>query len=163
MADTYRIRIRKGNIEIEAEGDKGFVEKHIEGLKKEMLENIEQLLLEGEISVPIAEIQEKIELENLSLAEFYRMKKPKDHNETIVVFAYWLSEKEKREETTPKDIEKCYNKIGVKKPANIPDVMKKLASGKKAYLIKTEKRGIYKISMLGKDLIEKGLSHDSEK
>ena len=160
MTDTYRIRIKKGNVEIEVEGDKDFVEKHIGELKNELSKFIREMPIEdGE------KIIEKTNegLENISLAEFYKLKSPKDHNETVMIFVYWMTEKENKEEITPKDIDKCYSKIGVPKPANIPDIMKKLASGKKAYLVKTGKRGFYKISMLGRDLIEKELPRKSEK
>uniref|UniRef100_A0A7C3J6X8 Uncharacterized protein n=1 Tax=candidate division WOR-3 bacterium TaxID=2052148 RepID=A0A7C3J6X8_UNCW3 len=158
---NYRIRIKLGEAEIEAEGDKEFVEKHIEEFKKEMPKIAKELPPKEKIITP--EIpKEKVELEKLSLAEFYRQKQPKDHNETVVVFAYWLTKKEGKEEFTPKDIENCYTQTGVRKPRNVPQTMKILASGDKAYLIKGEKRGIYKISMLGKDLIEKELTIKSE-
>ena len=162
MGETYRIRLRKANIEIEVEGDKEFVEKHIEELKKELLKITEETPSQEKTVSTIVEREEK-ELEDISLAEFYKKKQPKDHNEIVVVFAYWLTVKESKEEFRPKDIEKCYSRIGIKKPTNIPQTMKTLASGTKAYLIKTEKRGIYKISMLGKDLVEKELPHKSEK
>ena len=160
MTDTYRIRIKKGNVEIEVEGDKDFVEKHIGELKNELSKFIRKMPIEDSGKV-IEKSNE--ELENISLAEFYKLKSPKDHNETVMVFAYWMTEKEIKKEITPKDINKCYSKIGVSKPVNIPDIMKKLASGKKAYLVKTGKRGFYKISMLGRDLIEKELPRKSEK
>jgi acylphosphatase len=41
---NYRIRIKHGEVEIEAEGDKEFVEKHIEELKKEMPKIAKELL-----------------------------------------------------------------------------------------------------------------------
>jgi len=160
MTDTYRIRIKNGNAEIEVEGDKDFVEKHIGELKNELLKFIRKMPIEDSGKV-IEKTNE--ELENISLAEFYKLKSPKDHNETVMVFAYWMTEKENKKEITPKDIDKCYSKIGVPKPVNIPDIMKKLASGKKAYLVKTGKRGFYKISMLGRDLIKKELPRKSEK
>lgn len=159
---NYRIKIKLGDVEIEAEGDKEFVEKHIEEFKKEMPNIAKELPPKEKIITPEIS-KEEVELEKLSLAEFYKQKLPKDHNETVVVFAYWLTKKENKEEFGPKDIEKCYAQIGVKKPTNVPQTMKILASGDKAYLIKFGKRGIYKISMLGKDLIENELPTKSEK
>ena len=112
MTDTYRIRIKKGNVEIEVEGDKDFVEKHIGELKNELLKFIRKMPIEDSGKV-IEKTNE--ELENISLAEFYKLKSPKDHNETVMVFAYWMTEKENKKEITPKDIDKCYSKIGVPK------------------------------------------------
>lgn len=159
---NYKIRIKLGKVEIEVEGDKEFVEKHIEEFKKEIPKIVKELPSKEKTVIPETQ-EEKVELKGLSLVEFYKQKDPKNHNETVVVFAYWLTEKEKKEEFSPKDIENCYSKIGIKKPANVPQIMKILASGGKAYLIKTRERGIYKISMLGKDLIEKELPRKSEK
>ena len=159
---NYRIRIKRGEVEIEVEGDKEFVEKHIEEFKKEMPKIAKELPPKEKTVIPETQ-KEKVELEGLSLAEFYKQKKPKDHNETVVVFAYWLTVKENKEEFRPKDIEECYSETGIKKLTNIPQTMKILASGVKAYLIKTGKRGLYKIGMLGKELVEKELPHKSEK
>ena len=162
MTDTYRIRLKKANTEIEVEGDKEFVEKHIEELKEELLKITEEISSQEKTVGAIAEREEK-KLENLSLAEFYKMKQPKDHNEIVVAFAYWLTVKENKEKFRPKDIDECYSKIGIKKPKNIPQTMKILASGDKAYLIKTGERGIYKVGMFGKEFIEKELPRKSEK
>jgi len=46
MTDTYRIRIKKGNVEIEVEGDKDFVEKHIGELKNELSKFIRKMPIE---------------------------------------------------------------------------------------------------------------------
>ena len=159
---NYRIRIKLGEAEIEVEGDKEFVEKHIEKFKKEMPKTAKELPSEEKTVIPETQ-KEDVELGKLSLAEFYKMKQPKDHNETVVVFAYWLTEKENKGEFRPKDIEECYTKTGIRKPSNIPQTMKVLARGDKAYLIKTGKRGLYKIGMFGKELVEKELPHKSEK
>jgi len=105
---------------------------------------------------------EKMEMEKLSLAEFYKQKQPKDHNETIVVFAYWLTKREKQQEFTPKDIETCYSQIAIAKPANIPQYMKTLAGGKKAYLMRGDGRGRYKLSMTGDEFVERELPRKIE-
>jgi len=149
----YRIRIKSGEVEIEAEGDKDFVEKHIEEFKKEM-PGIANELPSKEVTQEIP--GKRVELERLSLAEFYKQKQPKDHNVTIVVFAYWLTKHENQREFTPKAIEACYGQIAIPKPSNIPQFMKTLASGKKAYLQRGDRRGQYKLSMTGEEFVEKG-------
>ena len=155
---NYRVRIKLGEVEIEAEGDKEFVEKHIEDFKKEMPKIAKEL--PSKEKAVISEIpKERVEFEKLSLPEFYKQKQPKDHNETVVVFAYWLTKKEGEEEFAPRDIDSCFNEIGITKPTNTPRNMKTLASGKKAYLIRREKRGRYKLSMTGEEFIEKELPH----
>lgn len=159
---NYKIRIKIGEDEIEAQGDKEFVEKHVEEFKKKMPKIAKELPRDEKIATPETP-KEKVELEGLSLAEFYKQKQPKDHNEEVVVFAYWLTKKEKREEFEPKDIGSCYNEISLPKPTNIPLTMKTLAGGKKAYFIRGDKRGQYKLSMTGKEFVEKELPRKSEK
>ena len=161
MVDTYRIKIKKGNLEIEVEGDKEFVEKHIEEFKEELPKITEEKPSE-EVSVS-STWEGETELKNLSLAEFYKMKQPRDHNETVAVFAYWLTKKENKEEFKPRDISKCYDVARITKPKNIAQHIQAAASGKKAWLTAGSKRGFYKLTLTGEDFVEKGLPHKSEK
>lgn len=166
MADTYRIRIRKGDTEIEIEGDKEFVEKHIEEFKEELSQIPEVPLSEGKSISPTIEREEKEQepkLKDLSLAEFYKIKQPKDHNETVVVFAYWLTKKENKEEFKTGDISKCYDVARITKPKNTTQHIQRAASGKKAWLTTGYKKEYYKLTLTGEELVEKELPHKSEK
>lgn len=153
---NYRIRIKLGEREIEAEGDKEFVEKYIEEFKKEISKIPTELPSTEKIITP--EIQkEKIELDRLSLAEFYKRKNPKHHNETVVVFAYWLKKREKKEKFTAKDINDCYEEAKISKPRNVTQHIQVVASGKKAYLTRGPGRGYYKLTLTGEEFVEKEL------
>ena len=158
---NYRIRIKLGEVEIEVEGDKEFVEKHIEEFKKEMPKIAKELPSKKTVTPEIQ--KEKDELERLSLAEFYKMKQPKDHNETVVVFAYWLRKKEGEEEFKTRDISNCYDTTRIQKPKNITQHIQAVASGKKAWLTGGSKKGFYKLTLTGEDFVEKELPHKSEK
>jgi hypothetical protein len=164
IEQNYRIKIKKGDTEIDIAGDKNFVEKHIEKYKKEVFEPSKKISDE-EIS-PIREGKKKESgLDEISLSEFYKKKKPKDykkHDENILIFSYYLSEIEKNEEFSPKNIEDCYEETSIPKPSNTARDMKSLASGKKAYLIKSS-RGIYKLSAIGKELVKNELPRKNEK
>lgn len=157
----YRIRIKFGEVEIEAEGDKEFVEKHIEEFKKEM-PKIAKELPPKEKTVTSETQKERVELEGLSLAEFYKQKQPRDHNETVVVFAYWLTKKEKKGEFKTKDITACYDGARIPKPKNATQHVQAVASGKKAQLTAGSKRGYYKLTLTGEDFVEKELPRKSE-
>lgn len=157
---NYRIRIKLGEVEIEAEGDKEFVEKHIGEFKKEMPQ-VAKGLPSKEVTPEIP--REKLELERLSLAEFYKQKIPRDYNETAVVFAYWLTKKEKKEEFKTKDISACYDKVKITKPKNESQHVRWEASGKKARLTAGSKKGYYKLTLTGEGFVEKELPRKSEK
>jgi len=157
----YRIRIKQGEVEIEVEGDKEFVEKHIRELRGEVSKTVKESPLKEEVST-LETLKDVAQLEKLSLTEFYKQKRPSGHNETVLVFAYWLTKKESKEEFKPKDILSCYDEVRVPKPKNIHQHMIELASGKRAYLTKGSKKGFYRLTLTGEEFVEKELPRKSE-
>ena len=155
---NYRIRIKQDAIEIEVEGDKEFVERHIEEFKKVLPKIAKELPTKEVLEIPKGEA-----LEGLSLAEFYKKKQPKDYNETVVVFAYWLAKKKGQEEFKPKDILACFDEARITKPKNIRQHIGTVASGKTAFLTSGSKKGYYKLTLTGEEFVEKELPHKSEK
>jgi hypothetical protein len=103
---SYRIRIKKGDSEIEAEGDKGWVDEKIKELTSEKL------------FAPIAK-EPSVQAMPQSLGEFLELKgNPQKHTELIAVFAYWLLKAEKTATFDVKDIISCYDKTRRVKPSN---------------------------------------------
>jgi len=148
--------MKRGEIEIEFEGDKDFVEKHYGEYKKELLK-INNKVSPKDGSKSLEELEKESPLERLSLVEFYKEKQPQDHNENIVVFAYWITEKEVKKEFTSGDIIECYKIATIKKPAKISNYIRELTSPKKAYLIKGDSKRTYKLSLTGREFVEKEL------
>jgi hypothetical protein len=152
---NYRIRYRKGDFEVEVQGDKVWVE----GKFKE--------LSEGKIVVSKAVATEAItteaatpQVEELptSLAEFVKAKgNPSGHTDLTIVFSYWLHHKEKMSSYNKTDIEKCYSESRIPKPANITDLMNK--NQKKGYLMpppeeKKDKKKAWVITKTGEECVE---------
>jgi hypothetical protein len=154
---NYRIKIKLGEVEIEAQGDREFVEKHIDEFKKEM-PRIAKELPSKEITSEIP--RERIKPEELSLAEFYKQKRPKDDMEVAITIAYYFTSSEKREEFTNQEIKGEANKLGYKL-SNPADTLKRAASGKKAYVRKIEK-GKWTLTLEGKNFIERELPRKIE-
>jgi len=154
---NYRIRIKQDAIEIEVEGDKEFVEKHIEEFKKVLPEIAKELPPKKVLEVPKGGA-----LEGLSLAEFYKQKRPKDHNETVVVFAYWLTKKKGQEEVKTSDIGACFDEARIPKPKNVRQHIRIMASGKKACLTAGSQKGWYKLTLTGEEFVEKELPPKSK-
>jgi hypothetical protein len=154
---NYRIRIKHGEVEIEAEGDKEFVEKHIEEFKKEMLK-IAKELPPKEVTPEIP--RKEIDWGELSLGEFYKQKQPKNHNKTVVVFAYWLTKRKGQEEFQPKDIRACYGEAKISKPKNVRQHISVNVS--KGYLTTGSKKSWYKLTRTGKEFVEKELPPKSK-
>jgi len=157
MADKiYKMRIKKQDVEIDVEGDKKFVEKHIEKLKKEIFE-IEKKPSKETGTISFDNKKGKLELEKLTLPEFYKQKNPNTHDEACVVFAYWLTKKEKKSEFKIKDISGCFKNANIPKPTNVRQHVVRMASGKKAYLAGGGGKGMYKLTLFGEEFVEKQL------
>jgi len=153
---NYKIRIKFGEAEIEADGDKEFVEKHIEELKKEILGIIKELPSKEKSAIPETQ-KEGSDFEGLSLAEFYKKRNPKTDIERVVTVAYYLCfcSSEKKAEFSNKEINEATEKIGYK-ITNIAQILKEASKGKKAYLVKG-KRGLWRITKEGKRFVEEEL------
>jgi len=103
---NYRIKVKKGDFEVEVQGDKDWVE----GKFKE--------LTTQEIAVSIAK---EVAAKGMpaTLGEFLDQKgNPSKHTDSIAVFAYWLFKVEKMESFNVKDIIDCYDRTRKAKPSN---------------------------------------------
>lgn len=142
---NYKIRFKKGDLEIEVQGDKEFVSSKFEELMKSKI-----------TSEMIAETK-KVKGLPTSLAEFVKIKgSPKGYNDLTVVFAYWLFKKENMERFNAKDIENCYSLARIPKPANISDTMNK--NQRKGFLMRAGKKDekiAWSITRSGEEYVEK--------
>jgi len=155
----YRWRIKRGDVEFEVEGDKEFVEKHVEEFKKEIPAIAKE-------SVPTEKIitsetsKEKGRLSGLSLAEFYKQKKPKGDIEVAITIAYYLTRSREKEEFANLEIKQEAKKLGYTL-SNPAYTLKEAAKGKKAYVNKIGK-GIWELTSEGKKLVEEELPRKTE-
>jgi len=131
----YRIKYRKGDFEVEVQGDKDWVEKKFAELTSK------------EIAIKGAKVL-RIEGMPGTLGEFLDMKgNPKKHTDISVVFAYWLLKVDKMKSFNVENIEKCYDLTRQTKSSNIHVTMttnvqrhvfgeaKEKKDGKKAWVI----------------------------
>jgi hypothetical protein len=157
----YRIRVRKGETEFEVEGDKEFVEKHFKDFSAKIREPPAKLpSIEGVTPAPTPE--KEVPLDNLSLAEFYKWKNPKNFNEVVVVFAYWLTKRKGKEEFVTADVSGCFDESRVSKPANVTQHIANMSSGKKAYLTEGSTKRMWKLTLTGEEFVEQELPRKSE-
>lgn len=108
---NYRIKVKRGESEIEVEGDKEWVEEKLKELTSE--KSYTPALTE---TVP--------QTMPTSLVEFLETKgNPKKHSELTAVFAYWLLKYEKVETFNVRDIISCYDKTRCAKPSNANQII----------------------------------------
>ena len=124
MDNSFRIRIKKGDFEIEVQGDKKWVEEKLKELMKIEITSPSSLsVLPSPIPSGLPD----------SIVEFLKLKgNPNTHTEITMIFSYWLTKKEKTKIFNFLDIERCYEEALISKPANITDVMN--ANQRKGYL-----------------------------
>ncbi len=141
MSDTnYRIRYKKGDFEVEVQGDKAWVEGKFEELKKDITPKAP---LSGP-SVSKTPAPPTIDDATLSgsLVEFIKAKgEPSKHTDRMVLFAYWLFKKENMSYYNITDIINCYDKTRIPKPANPSDIMNQIQEQGFITTVKDEKDG----------------------
>ncbi|MCX8000384.1 MAG: hypothetical protein N3A69_15765 [Leptospiraceae bacterium] len=145
MTETsYKIKYRKGDFEIELQGDKEWVEKKFKDF------------IEEKIVEPTAIVAKAKALPD-SLVEFLKSKgDPKEHIDRIIIFSYWLFHKENQKSYNVSDIERCYDEARIAKPTNIHAFMNELQA--KGFLKPTEEKDGKKawvITRTGEEYVEK--------
>jgi hypothetical protein len=103
---TYKIRFRKGDFEVEAQGDREWVERKFKELLSEDFK---------------ASLPKELSREGMpdTLGEFLDIKgNPRKHTDVVAVYAYWLFKKEGFQSFNVKDIIDCYDKTRRVKPKN---------------------------------------------
>jgi predicted nucleotidyltransferase component of viral defense system len=121
LEGNYSIKYKKGDLEIEVQGDKAFVEEKF----KELLE-IKPVIPQKE-SVVTSPIQFQEEASRkVSMGEFLKSKDPKSHGDKILVFGYYLENFIDESSFNLNDIEKCYNQARIPKTKNFPQYIAQL-------------------------------------
>jgi hypothetical protein len=101
MAQTYRIRMSKGDQNFEAEGDKRFV---LEMLKRFEGVGVSRTTPSAGPPDPVALASSK----RVSVGEFIRQLGVKKHTDLVVAFGYYLEEHSGLKDFTAADINNCY-------------------------------------------------------
>jgi len=102
----YKIGFRKGDFEIEVQGDKEWVERKFSELISEDFK---------------ASLSRESKMTGMpeTLGEFLDRKgNPQKHTDLVAVYAYWIFKKESVESFNVRDIVNCYDKTRRVKPKN---------------------------------------------
>lgn len=149
---TYRIKLKKGDFEVEIEGDKTWVET-----KFRELTTAEVVVKPSEATQPPTTKAKTFSLPQ-SLAEFLNSKgNPKQHSILVVVFGYWLFHKENQKSFNLKDITKCYDDARIPESTNTSQCMND-AQGKgllKRVDEKKDNQTTWTITQSGDQFVEK--------
>jgi len=141
---NYRIRYKKGDFEVELQGDKDWVDSKFKELTES--KTISPAVTSSKGVVPAT-----------SLVEFIKAKgNPSDHTDIAIIFSYWLHKKEKMISYNKTDIENCYAKARITKPANVTDLMNRVQG--KGYVMpaseKKDNKKAWVITRSGENYVE---------
>ena len=126
----YRIKIKKGDLEIEVQGDKKWVEAKF----KELSDEMKSIKLVDFTQPPTPSDPTPSGLPD-SISEFLKQKgSPKTHTDRAMVFSYWLSKKKNTFSYNSVDIDQCFQEALIAKPANTNDRMN--SNQKKGFLLR---------------------------
>jgi len=150
MSETgYKIKVRKGELEVEVMGDKEFVIAKSEEL-------IRTTFGTG------AEPQPRMQPLEASLVEFLKEKNPTSHNDGVIVFAYYLHKFKGLESYNVDDMHKCYSESRTPKPRNMNVTIDN--NVKRGFLASAEKKKdgkkAWTITKTGEEYVESGLKED---
>ncbi|MDI6698627.1 MAG: nucleotidyl transferase AbiEii/AbiGii toxin family protein [Candidatus Saccharicenans sp.] len=147
MIETkYVLRYKKGDIEIEAQGDKTFVETKFQELLNMMIESKKEVQ-------PTSETVRTLSDKELSLGEFLKQKNPKSHGDKMLMFGYYLEKIKGYESFNIDDIEKCYQDVRLPKTKNFSPYIIQLIREEKI-MESEQKKDNKKAWVLTKDGIE---------
>lgn len=109
--NDYKIRVRRGDFEVEIEGDKEWVESKYKELTT------------VKIAIPPPEATKTGSLPE-TLGEFLDLKgNPSKHTDSVAVFAYWLFRGDNMATFNVQDILGCYDKTRKVKPSNVNQII----------------------------------------
>jgi len=143
---TYKIKVRKGDFEVEVQGDKDWVES-----KYKELTTVEVVIPAKETEIVLTTMPE-------TLGEFLDEKgNPSKHTDAMVVFAYWLFKREQMESFNVKDITRCYDQTRKAKPSNPNQIINQNVSRHIFAEASAEKDGLkaWVITRTGEEYVER--------
>jgi len=153
---SYKIKIRRGDLEIEVQGDKQFVLEQFGELKEELFRFREVVPTAPVTAAPKVEGKP---LEGLSLVEFLNAKGPKSHPDRVTVMAYYLHHYQGVEIFNADDINECYSQARISRSANLnATINKNIAKG---YIMeakeKKDNKKAWMITQTGERYVESNL------
>ena len=149
MSETnYKIKCKKGDFELEVQGDKAWVEAKFKELS------------ESEVIQEPTKISSVAQPSGLpvSLAEFVKSKgSPRQHGALVVIFGYWLFHKENFKYFSSKDIKKCYDDTRIPESTNTSQYLNDAQGNGYFKRLDEEKDGLtaWTITPTGDEYVEK--------
>jgi len=161
MAGGYRVRIVRGDLQFEAEGDKAFV---LDMLKRFDPESATPPSLGKKTTGRSAPAQRRAAAKGRSPSEFIRQLGLKKHSEIVLAFGYYLETELDKKEFSPADINNLYYEAKMENSNTSQACINNTRQGYMMEARGTKKGGRkkYALTRSGEEYIEKKLSGRAE-
>ena len=158
--ERAKIEVNFAGTTFNIEGPESLVREGWEYLKNELMPYLRGKTKEArpvkKRKMPELEKEKVEKIPEEELLKFYNEKKPKSQVATVTVFAYYLKHFKGKEEFTTTDIKDLYETLKLPVPKKYSQAIWD-ASSKRGFVIKGEKKGLYKISEAGERFVEEKL------
>lgn len=161
MAGSYRVRIVRGDLQFEAEGDKAFV---LDMLKRFDPESAATPVTGKKTTGRKAPARRGAAAKGRSPSEFIRHLGLKKHSDIVLAFGYYLETELDKKEFSPADINNLYYEAKMENSNTSQACINNTRRGHMMEARGTKKGGRkkYTVTRSGEEFIEKKLSSDAE-
>lgn len=151
-ASTSRMKIMVGAITFEIEGTEALVKEGMNYAKENILtesvrEIAKQLPIQGK------EALGEVTAEVPRIDSFYKEKDPRNDMERVAVLTYYAKEYRNIVEISEAELGPLFNETGARLPKNVGQAVRNAARRQYGYLESTGKKGYYRISNAGINLV----------
>ncbi|MBN1390755.1 MAG: hypothetical protein JXA22_08955 [Candidatus Thermoplasmatota archaeon] len=174
--EMYKVKIKGEDMVIELAGDKKFVKKAFNELRKVLDKDLKKprkladrktakrRKKPGRKKKPGPKPKKKVkpkkiprkdrvDMKDLTLEEIFKLKAPKRENQRVLLMGYYLNKVDRNREFRAMDLPPLYGKLKIKTPKNLSYFLRKMSEDGKGLLVHGRKQGRYKITQKGIDFI----------
>lgn len=150
-ASTSRMKIVVGAITFEIEGTEALVKEGMNYAKENILtESVREMA--KQLTIQEEKPSEKVMPESPQIGSFYTEKDPRNDMERVTVLTYYVKENREISEVSDAELTPLFNEVGGKLP-KVMQAIRNAARKQYGYLESTGKRGYYRITPTGINLV----------
>jgi len=168
---VYKVRIKEGETVVELAGDKKFVVRSFNNIKRALGRELNggklpRILKPKKKKTPgrkkkgkrgrpkkVVVVAPRPDLSKLSLPELFKVKVPSRDNHKALLMAYYMNKVMGKREFRGVDLVPLYKEMNLEPPQNISNFLRRMAGDKTGLLTHGRKSGRYKITKNGIDYI----------
>jgi hypothetical protein len=160
---AYRIKIVKGDQQLEVEGDKDFVLQMVNRFEQTKGQPLQPTTPEAPSQPTAPSESAEVSTKSLSVGEFLRRTGFKKHTERVLAFGYYLEKHAGMSDFTPADINACYYDAKMDSSNTSQMIIHNIRRGRMMEAKSTEAKGRKKYTLTndGLEAVESALAQSA--